>query len=166
MKSAWTLVLAVLVPVVVGLIAFSSSALAQTEHDFVATLSGGEEVPPVTTATTGSAKVRFNSTFTRAAFELTVNKGKKIQQAHIHCNVAGMNGPIILFLEGLHTPGWNVDGQWIDNATLLKSNIVDTTCGTTLAQIAQAMEDGRAYVNAHSVAHPAGEVRGQLEPAP
>jgi hypothetical protein len=154
------------VPVVLVWSGLRSLAHAQTTHVFVATLSGGEEVPPVVTNSSGRARVTFNATFTKASFELTVNNGKKITQAHIHCNVAGMNGPIILFLEGFHAPGWNVDGQWIDNATLQRSNIVDTTCGSTLPAIARAIENGRGYVNAHSVANPGGEVRGQLRPAP
>jgi hypothetical protein len=154
------------IPAALALNAFRSPALAQTHHEFVATMTGAQEVPPVTTMTTGSARVTFNANFTKASFQLTVNKGKKVTQAHIHCNVVGMNGPIFLFLEGFHAPGWNVDGEWIDNATLLKSNIVDPSCGTTLRDIAVAMEDGRAYANAHTVAHPSGEVRGQLAPAP
>ena len=168
MSRAWRLSIALAAIPAAALVlnAFRSPAHAQTTREFVATMTGGQEVPPVATTATGSARVTFNAAFTKASFQLTVNKGKKVTQAHIHCNVAGMNGPIFLFLEGFHAPGWNVDGQWIDNATLLKSNIVDTTCGTTLQQIARAMEDGRAYVNAHTVAHPAGEVRGQLTPVP
>ncbi len=167
MTRAWRLLLALAaVPAVLALNAFRSAAHAQTATEFQATLTGAQEVPPVATSTTGSARVTFNASFTRASFELTVNGGKKVTQAHIHCNVVGMNGPIFLFLAGFHANGWNVNGQWIDNATLTKSNILDTSCGTNLTQIAQAMEDGRAYVNAHTVAHPAGEVRGQLAPVP
>jgi hypothetical protein len=169
MSRAWRLLLALAaLPAVLELNAFRSAAHAQTETGFVATLRGNKEVPPVVTTTTGSARVNFNPTFTRASFQLTVNDGKKVIQAHIHCNVVGMNGPIILFLGGAHPPGsgWNVNGEWIDNATLTNSNILDTTCGSTLPAIARAMENGRAYVNVHTVAHPAGEVRGQLRTTP
>jgi diadenosine tetraphosphate (Ap4A) HIT family hydrolase len=118
----------------------------------------------VTTDTKGRAEVNFNDSFTRAGFKLVINLGRGVTQAHIHCAPRGQNGPIVLFLAGFHDRGWNVNGEWIDNANLTPNNILDTSCGTTLAQIAQAMADGRMYVNAHTLAHPGGEVRGQLRP--
>jgi hypothetical protein len=68
----------------------------------------------------------------------------------------------VIFLAGFHDRGWDIDGHWLDDVTITDDNIVDTTCGSTLRDIAQAMEDGHIYVNAHSVAHPAGETRGQV----
>ena len=82
-----------------------------------------------------------------------MNDGVRVNQAHLHCAPRGVNGPVIIFVAGFHNRGWDVDG------------ILDTSCGTTLAAIAQAMRDGRVYADAHTVAHPGGEMRGQVEPA-
>ena len=92
-----------------------------------------------------------------------------MQQAHIHCGARGVNGPIVVFLAGNHTPGWDVDGSWIENTTVTDANVLPRTaaqCGfavNNLRDVAQLAREGNAYVNVHTVAHPGGEVRGQLE---
>jgi hypothetical protein len=133
---------------------------------FQARLRGSEEVttPPggVMTRTRGSAEFEFNESLTAIEFELEVKRGTRVTQAHIHCAPAGSNGPVIIFLAGLHERGFDVDGDWIGDATVTDANIVDTTCGATLAEIATAMAEGRTYVNVHTIANPAGEVRGQI----
>jgi hypothetical protein len=92
-----------------------------------------------------------------------VQDGERVTQAHIHCAPAGANGPIVVFLAGFHDKGWDVDGRWVSNATATDANITNTACGATLAELAQAMKDGRTYVNVHTVANPGGEVRGQVQ---
>ncbi len=72
------------------------------------------------------------------------------------------NGPVAAFLAGNHPRGWDVDGKWIDNATLTDANVMPTGCGTTLAELIAAMRDGGTYVNVHNQANPGGEVRGQI----
>jgi hypothetical protein len=134
------------------------------DRDFEARLSGANEVPPVASASSGKAKIEFNRDYTGAEFQLKVHDGVAVTQAHIHCNVAGMNGPIAVFLAGLIAGGINVDGKWVSNAAFTDATIDPAAgCGSTLEELAQAMRDGRMYVNVHTVAHPAGEIRGQLE---
>jgi hypothetical protein len=130
---------------------------------FEAELSGAEEVPPVVTETEGEAELRFNRDLTELKFELEVEDGIRVRQAHIHCAAAGANGPVVVFLAGNHDPGWDIDGDWINDATATNTNIVNTSCGTTLAELAQAMSEGRTYVNVHTTANTGGEVRGQIE---
>lgn len=130
---------------------------------FRADLTGDEEVPPVDTETTGEVRIRFNDSLTAAEFRLKVRDGVRITQAHIHCGPTGQNGPVVVFLAGLISTGVEVDGWWIDNATITDANIINTACGTTLAELAMQMMAGNTYANVHSLAHPGGEVRGQLE---
>ena len=49
------------------------------------------------------------------------------------------------------------------NVTVTDENIVNDACGTTLVDIAAAMDAGMTYVNVHTLANPAGEIRGQIE---
>jgi len=154
-----------LTAIIVLLVAMCApTAVANADEIFKATLTGDQEVPPVDTQTTGRVKIRINDAVTAGEFTLTVNDGVRVQQAHIHCGNPGVNGPIVVFLAGLHAPGWDVDGQWVSNATFTESNIVDIACGATLADLVQAMREGRTYANVHTVAHPGGEIRGQIAP--
>lgn len=156
--------------VIATLAAFlGAAATATADETFKARLSGDQEVPTVTDqGTTGKFEIQFNRDFTEGEFTLRVEAGVQVTQAHLHCAVAGVNGPIIIWLAGIlpqvPTPnGWNVDGKWVSNTTVTNANIVNTTCGTTLAQIAQSMAEGRVYANVHSVAKPGGVARGQIE---
>jgi hypothetical protein len=151
---------------------FAGSVTADSDDngglEFKAKLTGSQEVTDpaggVATDTVGKARFEFNDAKTELEFELEVEDGVRVTQAHIHCAPAGSNGPIVIFLAGFHDKGWDVDGDWIGDATATDANITNNACGSTLAQIAQAMAEGRTYANVHTVAHPAGEVRGQIQP--
>jgi CHRD domain len=136
---------------------------ANADELFKANLTGDQEVPPVTTETTGKAFLSLNKAQTEIEIQLSVSDGVRITQSHIHCAPAGVNGPIIIFLAGLHAAGLDIDGKWVSNATIKDTSIVNTACGSTVAAIAQQMRNGNTYVNVHSVAHGGGEVRGQIE---
>jgi hypothetical protein len=149
-------------------LALVASAAAQ-ERAFTARLSGDQEVPPVTTATTGKSEVVFNADATKARFELEVRQGVRVTQAHIHCAPAGVNGPIVVFLAGFHARGWDLNGSWVENATFTDANVMppaaDSPCPAPIADLRdllQAAVDGHLYVNVHTVANPGGEIRGQL----
>jgi CHRD domain len=131
---------------------------------FKATMTGDQEVPPVITETSGKAFFSLSKDQTAMEFQLHVGDGVRITQSHIHCGRPGVNGPIIIFLGGLHAAGLNIDGKWVSNATITDTSIVNTTCGSTLAAIAEQMRNGNTYANVHSVAHPGGEIRGLIEP--
>ena len=154
--------LTILLALFVGTVAITT---ANADELFKANLTGDQEVPPVATESTGKALLRLNKAQTEIEFQLHVNDGVRITQSHIHCAPAGVNGPIIIFLAGLHAAGLDIDGKWVGNATIKDTSIVNTACGATLAAIAQQMRAGNTYVNVHSVAHPGGEIRGQVESA-
>jgi CHRD domain len=157
---------------VLAAVAFLLGALAYAEpaeaNDlFKATLTGGEEAPPVgpvDTDTGGKATLSLNKSETEIEFQLRVDDGERITQAHIHCGDVGVNGPIVVFLAGLNEAGYDVDGKWVGNATITDSSIVNTSCGATVAALAESMRGGHTYANVHSFDHPGGVVRGQIRP--
>lgn len=155
--------LKVLVGVSVLATAVAYADTANAKELFKATLSGDQEVPSVATDTTGRALLRLNKAETEIGFQLHVNDGVGITQAHIHCAPVGVNGPVVAFLAGLNPVGYDVDGKWVSNATITDDSIVDPACGATVSALAESMRDGEAYVNVHSVDEPAGVVRGQIE---
>ena len=143
----------------------AAAATASADELFQARLAGAGEVPAVATDTAGRAEVLVSKDRKSAEYTLRVENGVRVTQSHFHCGPAGVNGPIIVFLAGFHAPGWDVDGKWVDNATVTDANVVNPACGATLAEIFEQARAGNVYVNVHSVAHPAGEARGQLLPA-
>ena len=156
-----------------GAFVLMAPAVDAQQRKFKTNLSGDEEVPPVDTTTTGKFKIKFNSTDTEAKFKLTVKRGVEITQAHLHCNEAGENGPIVVFLFGMVPGGFDVNGK-LAKFTLTDENITARGTGvdcepiigfpiTNLSELRQAIEDGDIYVNVHSVDNPGGEVRGQLQ---
>lgn len=149
--------------VIVAVLATALTSVAEAKDTFKAKLTGDQEVPPVDTDTEGRAKIQINKKQTGGEFTLTVNDGVRVTQAHLHCAPAGANGPIVVFLAGHHPAGLNVDGKWISNATFTDTSIVNAACGSTVAALAASMQAGDVYVNVHTVAHPGGEVRGQVE---
>jgi len=155
------LVVATALTATLGLLAFTPDR--GHGHEFRAELRGDNEIPPVDTDTSGKLRVHFAQDYSSATVRLEISKGERITQAHFHCGDAGLNGPVVVFLAGFHDRGWDLDGRWIDNLTITDENIVNMACGSTLRELADAMRDGRVYVNAHSVAVPSGVVRGQVE---
>lgn len=131
---------------------------ASAGDNFVAPLSGDEEVPAVDTQATGVAtfKVRQEG----LAFKLNVANIDDVLFAHIHCGAVGVNGPIgvTLFMGGPVT----VNGT-------LASGVVTApdpanACGwADLDAVVTALESGDTYVNVHTTAHTGGEIRGQVK---
>jgi CHRD domain-containing protein len=160
-----TAALAALLLIGVGIQADDDDGKSQ---EFEARLTGSEEVPPVVTNTSGKAEIVFNKDETKADYELTVRKGVRVTQSHIHCAPKGVNGPVVVFLAGFHNRGWDVDGSWIENATVTDANVIPPAPGPcphvieNLRDLAAAIRAGDTYVNVHTVANPGGEVRGQL----
>ena len=153
----------VAIGVVLG--ALGSSPFAGADELFQARLTGDQEVPAVATDTTGRFEILVNKNQTAGEYTLRVESGVRVTQSHFHCGAAGVNGPVIVFLAGFRAEGWDVDGKWVSNATITDANVINPACGTTLAAIFAQARNGNVYVNVHSVAHPGGVVRGQLEPA-
>jgi len=138
--------------VAVAALAAPGSAVAQEEpsQDFVASLSGAEEVPPLAIAASGAAEFHLGPG-NLVTYELSFENISGVFAAHIHAPAPrGTNAPVRQFLcGGAGTPPCNdheVTGSFVATPTLLAQ-----------------MRDGLAYVNAHTPPHPGGEIRGQIE---
>lgn len=109
-----------------------------------ASMSGEQEVPPVITGALGTATLSLDSP-SRTIRGSMVLDGMTANAAHIHLGDVGVNGPIIVPLVETSPGTWSVPA----GSTLTESQ-------------AAAFATGGLYVNAHSTAHPAGEIRGQI----
>jgi len=109
------------------------------------TLTGAEEVPPVTTSAlaTGAFEVRPDGSMSGSI----ATTGIIATAAHIHDGANGTNGPVVMPLTSTADNVWSLP----PNAML------------TSAQY-ESYRAGNLYVNVHSSAHPDGEIRSQLWP--
>jgi len=155
MKKTITLAVAL-----VALAGFSAPVTAKGTYK--ATLKGANEVPPVETKTRGKAFFKFRKENTEVEFTLRVQKGDEVTMAHLHCGADGVNGVVAVTLAGEIETGHDVNGKWITKVKFGDDDIADGACVTNVDELATAMKDGEIYVNVHTVANPAGEIRGQV----
>jgi len=122
-------------------------------------LTGAEEVPPVETQASGEAILRFQGDFSEMNFKLIVTHIQDAVAAHIHCAPDAVNGPVgVTLFSGDPT---TINGILAQGTTTSPDE--GNACGWgTLADVVAAIQDGSAYVNVHTLANPAGEIRGQL----
>lgn len=134
--------------------------------------SGAQEIPApgVTTETTARLDIQFNRGLSESTFRLAVNDGVGINQAHLHCGKAGINGPVVAFLFGLDPNGVDIDGV-LSRGTLINLDIVDNDCAmqigqpvNNIASLAAAIKNGLIYLNVHALSNPPGLVRAQFLP--
>ena len=114
--------------------------------DVKVTLTGDQEVPPVSTQAKGEGAIKVNSD--KSVSGKITTTGFEGIMAHIHeGKAAGENGPPIITLEK------GAKGEWKVPAG---SKLTDEQY--------QAFKDGRLYVNVHSAEHKGGEIRAPLKP--
>ena len=120
-------------------------ALPVSAKDMAVTLSGDQEVPPVTTSASGTGTISVGAD--KSVSGSIMVKGVSATAAHIHEAAKGKNGPVIVPL------------------TKSGDNTFSVAPGAKLndAQM-QALQAGNLYVNVHSAANPNGEIRAQLAP--
>jgi hypothetical protein len=107
-------------------------------------LAGGQEVPPVNTPAKGAGEIAVTPEG-MVSGSFTVS-GMTPTAAHIHDGASGANGPVLIKLERTAT-----------------GFAVPAGAKFTSEQLA-SYKAGNTYINVHSEAYPAGEIRGQLMP--
>src|SRR5450631_3654898 len=108
-------------------------------------LDGNHEVPPVSTAATGTGTIVVAADKTVSGSITT--SGIEAKVAHIHIGASGTNGPVIVPLSKTADNTWSVSAG---------AKLTDEQYASFKA--------GNLYINVHSAAHPGGEIRGQLTP--
>jgi hypothetical protein len=144
-------------------VAIPSSTYAGDHHPanrFIADISGQEEVPPTDSQATGDAAFHVIRHGQQIRYRLEINDIENVFVAHIHLGVVGQNGAVVVFLFGPVNPPQSGDVEV--QGTFTEQDLVGPLQGHPLSDLIAAMRNGGAYVNAHTTAHPAGEIRGQI----
>lgn len=109
------------------------------------TLSGAQEVPPVTTAASGFGTITVGED--KSVGGTVTTSGVVGVAAHIHEGAPGKNGPVIVPMTKSSDNTWT----FAPGAKFTDSQY-------------EAFKAGNTYVNVHSAANKGGEIRGQLKP--
>ncbi|HCN36749.1 MAG TPA: hypothetical protein DIS94_03435 [Bacteroidetes bacterium] len=114
-----------------------------------AMLSGGQEMPSVTTNATGTASLTANATGLQ--FDITVTGlSGPITGAHFHFGSIKENGPVVKDIT-MNFTGNTATGTWL---------VADPTPFND--SLRRALVNGKIYLNIHTAANPGGEIRGQV----
>lgn len=130
----------------------SNSNYSSTNSETMNIMASGKyAVPPVDGTGSAYGLVTLDKDSGALSGQITVsNLSGPVSAAHIHQGLAGESGGILVTLE-------------VDSANANQFNVPD---GTVLdASAINALLSAQAYVNVHTTANPAGEVRGQIAPS-
>jgi hypothetical protein len=108
-------------------------------------LSGAEQVPPVSTAAKGTGSFTVNEDHTVSGSVSIM--GLSPMAAHIHVAARGKNGPVAIGLTKSSDTMWVVPAGAKFNDDQYKAFLA-----------------GETYVNFHTAANKGGEIRAQLQP--
>lgn len=160
--------------VLVALLVFTSAALASPSgsKNFVAQLSGADEVPARDTLARGNAIFHLSDDGSVLTYKLIAANIDNVVASHIHCGAAGVSGPVGATLFRGTAGSGRFDGV-LANGTITAPDAGNACGWVTLDDVLAAMLSGNAYVNVHTndgVAptntgpgdFPGGEIRGQI----
>ena len=120
------------------------ASLGASAQSMKVTLTGSQEVPPVTTSASGVGSIMVapdgsvSGTITTMGMEGTM--------AHIHEAPMGQNGPVIVPFSKTAENVWSAPA----GAKLTEAQI-------------QSLKSGNLYLNVHSATNKSGEIRAQLK---
>lgn len=158
------------IPVFLGLAALAAlPARAETIH---AHPDGFDEVPTLSSPAKAEFDAKIIRDDTEIRYELSYSGFvTPVQQAHIHLGRRAVNGGIMVFLcsnlgngpagtPACPTPAGTVTGTL--NAASVVGPAAQGINPGEFDEVIRAIREGAAYVNIHTQAFPAGEIRDQV----
>ena len=122
---------------------------------YVAHMNGTSETPANTTTGTGTATLTLSGN--RLRYSVTVHGlSGPATAAHIHVGGVGVSGPPVYVFKIKHIAAGRLAQGYID---LTK----DASKGVSGDSLKTLLANGNANVSIGTAAHPAGEIRGQVE---
>ncbi len=157
----------------IALFASVGAAAAGDNDNFVARLTGNEEVPSRDTLAQGQAIFHLSDDETELEYRLIVANIENVVASHIHVGAVGVNGPVVAFLAGpFPAAGGRTDGV-LATGTITEADLVGPLAGHPFSDLINAIKAGNTYVNVHTNDgeapintgpgdFPGGEIRGQI----
>jgi CHRD domain len=162
--------------VLLSALAFPALAEPPAAKNFVAHLTGAEEVPQNNCPGQGQAVFKLNADGTELSYRVIASNIDNVVQSHIHLAPAGSNGSIVLFLYGLVPSGGGSQNGVLNTGTATAADLIGPLSGHPLSDLVTNLRAGGAYVNVHTNDGvsptntgcgdiPGGEIRGQIQTA-
>lgn len=136
---------------------------------FSASLGGSSVVPATSSTTTGSITLQSAPGDSVLAFSLSVANMSGITQAHLHNAAAGANGATIAWLLPVNGNAAQAPSVTLDGVIGVGDIVPSWVRGNprlAMDSVKALLRAGRLYVDVHSSAFTAGEIRGQVARAP
>ncbi len=164
MKRGIALVAAV--ALVIGVVGATVAHDNSQRNAFKAHLIGYQETPSISSAGSGDVRITVDPAGTTLSYTLTYSGLVGAEASHIHFGQTGVAGGVAAFLcGGGGKPACPASSGTV-TGTVVASDIIGPTAqgisAGDFAALLRAMRAGYTYVNVHTAAHPAGEIRGQL----
>ena len=155
-------------------------AVAGANGNWSVHANGATEVPARDTQGQGQGIFKLSEDGSAIDYKLIASNIENLFMAHIHMNVPGQNGPIVVWLYpgtavGVTAPlgAGRTDGVLVEGS-FTAANLTGPLAGQPLSALIAAMDGGNAYLNFHTndgVAptntgpgdFPGGEIRGDIE---
>jgi hypothetical protein len=156
------LLLLIAVVMAIGIATTGSVAAADETVTLTARLSGAQEVPPADPDGSGKASVMINVDAGEVCWEIkSLSDTGTPNRGHIHKQVAGQNGPIVIpFFELRPTDAPATDPR---HDELESGRIADCTTADPVLLADIVANPDQYYVNVHNTRFPGGSLRCQLE---
>src|SRR5262249_38653268 len=159
MRTQFNLVLAATTAAIVAAatVAACNDSTSAGSTRYVAQLNGANQVPPLNVAGTGTAT--FTLTGKTLSYVVTVNglTGNAIA-SHIHFGAAGATGNIAYPFNAAAVQS----GQLASGSIDLAQPVSNGTTSITGDSLVTLLNSSQVYVNVHTGANQAGEIRGQI----
>ena len=114
----------------------------------------------------GNAVFMFKDDGSQMKYKLVINGLDDLTMAHIHVAAdPGGDGPPVLWLYPDGPPPSLIPGTFnglLGSRTVTPGDLTGAAGVASFEDLKSAIEEGRAYVNVHTLAFPAGEIRGTI----
>ena len=128
---------------------------------FTATLTGGNETPPVLTGAFATATVTLDTDSKTVSWNIDVwNLPSGINNAHFHVGPVGVAGPTVVNIPFPATASndFNLNGS----ATTATAGLRPDQGIRSWDDFLQSLTGGQVYLNIHTQVFGGGEIRGQV----
>jgi CHRD domain-containing protein len=139
-------------------IAVAIPALASVTN-YRAHLAGTEGIQ---TLGEGQAVFQLNDDGTAITYRLNVANIDNVTMAHIHLKPSGK---VVVWLYPSAPPSQLIPGRsdgTLMTGTITAADLKDPLAGMPLSALVAQIDEGNTYVNVHTTAYPAGEIRGDI----